>query len=67
MSWTRKIMSLEMLLLHITEAVLLHCNIVNNDYQHNSTVLYTFVLNKSFGQLLDTSPKNFYIFIFKNL
>ena len=30
----------------ITEVVLLHCNIVNNDYQHNSRVLYTFVPNK---------------------
>ena len=35
------------------------CNIVNNDYQQDSRVLYTFVPNKSFGQLLDISPKNF--------
>ena len=42
----------------ITEAVLVHCNIVNNDYQQDSRVLYTFVPNKSFGQLLDISPKN---------
>ena len=42
----------------ITEVVLLHCNIVN-DYQHDSRVLYTFVPNKSFGQLLDISPQNF--------
>ena len=34
-------------------------NIVNNDYQQDSRVLYTFVPNKSFGQLLDISPKNF--------
>ena len=45
--------------LEITEVVLLHCNIVNNDYQQESRVLYTFVSNKSFGQLLDISPKNF--------
>ena len=45
--------------LEITEAVLIHCNIVNNDYQQDSRVLYTFVPNKSFGQLLDISPKNF--------
>ena len=45
--------------LEITEVVLVHCNIVNNDYQHDSRVLHTFVLHKSFGQLLDTSPKNF--------
>ena len=39
--------------LEITEVVLIHCNIVNNDYQQDSRVLYTFVPNKSFGQLLD--------------
>ena len=36
--------------LEITEVVLVHCNIVNNNYQQNSRVLYTFVPNKSFGQ-----------------
>ena len=36
-----------------------HCNIVNKDYQQDSRVSYTFVPNKSFGQLLDISPKNF--------
>ena len=45
--------------LEITEVVLIHCNIVNNDYQQDSRVLYTFVPNKSFGQFLDISPKNF--------
>ena len=35
--------------LEITEVVLVHCNIFNNDYQQNSRVLYTFVPNKSFG------------------
>ena len=45
----------------INEMVLVLCNIVNNNYQRNSKVLYTFVPNKSFGQLLDISPK---IFIF---
>ena len=46
--------------LEITEMVLVHCNIVNNDdYQHDSGVLYTCVLNKSFGQLLDISGTNF--------
>ena len=45
--------------LEITEVVLVYCNIVNNDYQQDSRVLYTFVPNKSFGQLLDISPKNF--------
>ena len=45
--------------LEITEVVFVHCNIVNNDNQHNSRALYTFVHNKSFSQLLDISPKNF--------
>ena len=45
--------------LEITEVVLVHYNIVNNNYQENSRVLYTFVPSKSFGQLLDISPKNF--------
>ena len=48
--------------LEITEVVLVHCNIANNNYQQNSRVLYTFVPNKSFGQFLDISPKN-YIFL----
>ena len=46
--------------LEITEVALVHCNIVNNDYQHDSgEVCYTFTPNKFFGQLLDVSPKNF--------
>ena len=45
--------------LEITEAVLVHSNIVNNDYQQDSRVLYIFIPNTSFGQLLDISPKNF--------
>ena len=39
--------------LEITEVVLMHFNIVNNVYQQNPKVLYTFVSIKSFGQLLD--------------
>ena len=38
--------------LEITE-VIVHCNIVNNDYQQDSRVLYTFVPNKLSGSLLD--------------
>ena len=45
--------------LEITEVVLVHCNIVNNDYEQDSRVLHIFINNKSFGQLLDISPKNF--------
>ena len=44
--------------LEITEVVLVHCNIVNNDYQHDSRVLYLFVQNKPFGSLLEISPAN---------
>ena len=44
--------------LEITELVLVHCNIVNNDYQQDSRVLYTFVPNKPFGSLLEISPAN---------
>ena len=44
--------------LEITEVILVHCDMVNNDYQHDSRVLYTFVPNKSFGSLLDISPSN---------
>ena len=42
-----------------TEVVLVHCNIFNNCYQHDWRFLYIFVSNKSFGQLLDISSKNF--------
>ena len=41
------------------ELVLVHCSIVNNDYQHDSRVIYLFVPNISFSQLLDISPDNF--------
>ena len=44
--------------LEITEVVLVHCNIANNDYKQNSRVLYTFVPNKPFVSLLETSPIN---------
>ena len=47
--------------LEIAEIVLVYCDIVNNDYQEDSRVLYIFVLNKSFLQLLDNSLKR-YIF-----
>ena len=44
--------------LEITEVVLVHCNIVNNDYQQDSRALYTFVPNKLLGSLLEISPTN---------
>ena len=48
--------------LKITEVLLVHCNIVHNDYQQDSRTLYTFVPNKQFGSLLETSPTN-YVFL----
>ena len=48
--------------LEISEVVLVNCNIVNKDYLQDSRVLYTFVPNKSFDELLDISPKNLYFF-----
>ena len=44
--------------LEITEVVLVHCNIVNNDYQQDSRILYTFLPNKLFSSLLEISPTN---------
>ena len=38
------------------EVVLVHCNLVKNDYQHSSKVLFSFVPNKPFGQLINISP-----------
>ena len=46
-------------LLEITEVILVHCNIVNNDYQQDSRVLYTFAPKRSFCQLLDITSKSF--------
>ena len=43
--------------LEIPEVVLVHCNIVNNDYQQDSRVLYAFVSNKMFGSLLEISQQ----------
>ena len=51
--------------LEITEVVLAQCNIVNNDYQQDSRVLYAFVPNKPFGSLLEISPTN--LIFFKNI
>ena len=48
--------------LEIVELVLIHCNLVNNNYQKSSRILYTFVPNIEFGSLLEISPPN-YIFL----
>ena len=44
--------------LEITEIILVHCNIVNVDYQQDSRVLYTFVPIKPFGSLLEIFTTN---------
>ena len=44
--------------LEVVELVLVHCNLVNNDYQQDSRILFTFIPNKSFGSLLEISPTN---------
>ena len=44
--------------IEVTEVVSVHCDIVNNDYQQDSRVLYAFVSNKPFGSLLEISPTN---------
>ena len=42
--------------LESVEVTLLPCNLVKNNYQHLSKVLFSFVLNKQFGQLTNISP-----------
>ena len=42
--------------LESVKVILVHCNLVKNDYRHTSKVLFTFVPNKEFGQLLNISP-----------
>ena len=42
--------------LESVEVVLVHRNLVKNDYQHTSKVLFSFVPNKQFGQLINVSP-----------
>ena len=44
--------------LDITETILVFHNIFNKDYQQDLRVLYAFVPNKSFGQLIAVCPKN---------
>ena len=42
--------------LESVEVVLVHCDLVKNDYKHTTKVLFTFVPNKEFGQLINISP-----------
>ena len=50
--------------LEVVEVVLVHCNLVNNDYQQESRILYTFVPNKTFGSLLENLTEK--SFLLKN-
>ena len=43
-------------ILETVEVALVHCNLVNNNYQQASKVLFTFVPNKQFGQLITITP-----------
>ena len=45
--------------LEMIEVGLIHCSVADNSYPQNSRALFTFIPNKSFGQLLDISAKNF--------
>ena len=51
--------------LEITKLVLVHCNLVNNDYKQDSRILNKFVPNKPFGSLLEVSPTN-HIFLYRS-
>ena len=51
MNWLEK--SLE-----LVKLVLVQCNLVNNQYQQKSEVLYTFTANKSYAYLLNIEPNN---------
>ena len=42
--------------LESAEVILVYCNLVNNNYQQASKVLFTFVPNKQFGQLINIVP-----------
>ena len=52
--------------LESVEVVLVHCNLVNNNYQQASKVLFTFVPNKQFGQLINISPHSLTMLSTKN-
>ena len=43
-------------ILETVEVVLVHCNLVNDNYQQASEVLFIFVPNKQFGQLITITP-----------
>ena len=52
--------------LEVVELVLVHCNLVRNDYQQDSRILYTFVPNKTFGSLLEILSTNIFLKTFNS-
>ena len=44
--------------LESVELFLVHCNLVNKNYQQPLKVLFTFVPNKQFGQLINIAPSS---------
>ena len=44
--------------LEVVEVVLVHCNLVDNQYQQKSEILYTFMPNKSYAYLLNVEQSN---------
>ena len=44
--------------LESVEVFLVHCNLVKDVYQHSSKILFSFVPNKQFGQLISISPNS---------
>ena len=63
----KKMKMVKMFLIWFTKVVLVHCNIVNNNYQQKLRVLYTFLPKKSFGQILVDPPEKKENYIFKNV
>ena len=58
--------------LQSVEIVLVHCKLVKNDYEHTSEVVFSFVSNKQFGQLINILPQSLTMMntlknIFKNM
>ena len=51
--------------LEVVEVVLVQCNLVDDQYQQKSEVLYTFMPNKSYAYLLNAEPSN--LVFFENL
>ena len=52
--------------LESVEVVLVHCNLVNNNYQQASKVLFTFMPNKQFGQLMNIASNSIIMLITTN-